>query len=242
MATAMDYITDSLSSIGEYAPSEVINSADAAQGLICLNDMLDSWSNESLTSYAVTEQSFPLQPGISVYTIGAGGMINQPRPLRIPYGDGRAYIQDNNANRYPVEVLQRTDWNLIGNLANINSDIPTRMFYDSQYPLGIINVWPVPLIDWTLYFDSYLVFSEFRNLQQPAAFPPGYALAIKRNLDCYLWPYFKPDSMPLPTDRAIRAAQAKAAIKRTNVKPYRALFDRSILRFPRSSYNIYRGQ
>jgi len=203
--------------------------------------MQDSWSNESLTCYALLEQSFPLTVGISQYTIGPGGMVNQSRPLRVKYGDGAAYIQDSNFNRYPVEVLQQSDWNLIGNLANINSDIPTRMFYNPQYPLGIINVWPVPLTDWTLYFDSYLTFVGFPNLATPMALPPGYGRAIKRNLNLELWPYFKSDgSSPSPL-MVLQARQSLGAIKRTNVRPYRALFDRSLLRFPRESYNIYRG-
>lgn len=241
IATGLDIVTDALTEIGEYAPSEVLSGADSSYGLIKLNDLLDSWSNESLICFAIQEQSAPLQVGIWSYTIGPGGMWNMPRPLRIPYGDGRAYIMDSGSNRYPVEVLQRTDWNLIGNLENINSDIPTRLFYDPQFPLGVINVWPVPLTNWTLFWDSYLPLVNFRDLSVPAALPPGYMRALKLNLALELWGGFKPDgSTPSPL-LVGRAAKALAAVKRSNVRPYRALFDRALLRFPRSSYNIYRG-
>jgi hypothetical protein len=204
--------------------------------------MLDSWSNDSLTCFAILEQSAPLIINQFQYTIGPGGDFNMPRPIRVKYGDGAAYIQDTNFNRYPIEVLQRSDWNLIGNLQNINSDIPTRMFYDPQYPLGIISVWPVPLTNWTIYWDSYLQLVEFRSLAMPAALPPGYDRAVKRNLALELWPYFKADNLSPGGLLVKQAAQSLASIKRSNVRPYRALFDRSLLRFPRSSYNIYRGE
>lgn len=241
MTTAIDIITDAGSRIGVYAPGEVLTDADAQQGLVVLNDMLDGWSNENLTCYAIQEQSAPLSPNTFQYTIGAGGMWNMQRPLRIKYGTGAAYILDNNGNRYVVDVIQRAEWNLIGNISNINSDIPTTMFYDQQFPLGIINIFPVPLINWTLFFDSYLPFVNLTTLATSVSLPGGYMRAIKTNLSVELWPYYKPDTTPPPALLMKQAAESKANVKRNNYRPYRALFDRSILRYPQSSYNIYRG-
>lgn len=227
--------------MGSYAPSEVMSAADSATGLVVLNDLLDSWSNEHLICFAILEQSAPLQIGVASYTIGPGGALNMPRPLRINQGYAAAYVLDTDLNRYPVEVMQRTDWNLIGNLANINSSIPTRLFYDPQIPLGIINIWPVPSQPYTLFWDSYLPLVSFPSLQSVVSVPPGYSRAIKLNLTLELWPYFKPDNSTPGAVLVKQAMESKAAIKRTNVRPYRAIFDRSILAFPRSSYSIYRG-
>ena len=57
MATAQDMINEALKLIAVYAPGETPTDADIEQGLTCLNDMLDSWSNESLATYAVLEQT-----------------------------------------------------------------------------------------------------------------------------------------------------------------------------------------
>lgn len=241
MTTALDVITDAGQRIGVYAPGEVLTSADSTLGLTVLDDMLDSWSNENLTCYAIQEQSAPLTPGTFQYTIGPGGMFNMPRPLRIKYGTGAAYILDTNGNRYVVDVVQRGQWNLIGNLSNINSDIPTTLFYDPQFPLGIMNIFPVPLINWILFWDSYLPFVTASNLATAFSLPPGYMRAIKLGLSVELWPYYKPDTAQPPALLLSQAVAAKSAVKRNNYRPYRALFDRDILRYPRSSYNIYRG-
>ena len=94
MTTGLDLITDSFARIGVFAPSEVLPASASTQGLTTLNDLIDSWSNESLITFAIQEQSAPLQPGIWQYTIGPGGTFNMPRPIRILYGIGRAYVMD----------------------------------------------------------------------------------------------------------------------------------------------------
>ena len=57
MTTAQDIITDSLNILGVYAAGETISDADLEQAFTRLNDMLDSWSNESLTCFAILELS-----------------------------------------------------------------------------------------------------------------------------------------------------------------------------------------
>lgn len=164
-----------------------------------------------------------------------------PRPFRILWGGARAYVMDGSGNRYPIEVVQRDQWNLIGNLSNQVSNLPVTLFYDPQFPLGIINLWPIPTINWTLFWDSYGPLIDFGTLATPISLPPGYNRALKLNTAVELWGAYKPDTLPIPPGLWRRATEALAAVRRTNVKPYRALFDRAILRFPRDSYNIYRG-
>src|SRR5579863_8507426 len=97
--------------LGVYGTSDTLSSGDAQLGLTTLTDMLDSWSNESLTTFATLEQSFVLVPGQQSYTIGTGGQINLTRPIRILEGPGSAYVQDSNGNNYPMEVVPRDKWN-----------------------------------------------------------------------------------------------------------------------------------
>ena len=242
MTTALDIITDALESAGIYAPGEQMSAADSARALIVLNDMLDSWSNESLTTFAKLEQHFQMTPGKYQYTIGTTGTpdINATRPLRILDGYGTCYIVDDNANRYPVQVMQQDQWNLIGNIAEVNSNIPSRLFYDPQFPLGIINLFPVPNIGWTLYFDSWLQLTEFATLQTAASLPPGYLRAMKRNLAVEAWPYFKGWNANPPAALVKAAMQSLGNIKRTNIKEVVAVFDSAIISKATPTYNIFR--
>lgn len=239
--TPLDIVTDAFSEIGTYAPSEVLSGADSSYAFGKLNDLLDSWTNDSLITFAIQEQAAPLIPGTFQYTVGPGGMFNMPRPLRVLYGAARAYVMDQNGNRYPIEVVQRDQWNLIGNLINQSSSLPMTMFYDPQFPLGVINLWPIPTLPYTLFWDSFLPLVDFISLGSTVTLPPGYARALKLNEAVELWGAYKPDNVVLSPSLKFRADEALAAVKRTNIRPYRALYDRAILRWPRDSYNIYRG-
>ena len=240
--TALDHITDALERIGSYSPGEVLSAADSERGLSALNDMLDSWSNESLTTFAKLEQSVVFTPGQYQYTIGPNGNINSTRPLRILDGYGTCYVLDTNGNRYPMDVLQQDEWNLIGNVAQVNANIPSKLFYDPQFPLGIINVFPVPTIGWTLFFDSWLQLAEFPDLVTVLTLPPGYRRAIRTNLAIELWPYFK-DEKTQPNAALVKAAMTSLGnIKRTNIKEVVAIYDPEIISRASPTYNIFRDR
>lgn len=236
MATALDLIQDALEMLGEYAPGEPITAADAARGLSVMNDMLDSWSNESLTCFAILEQSLVFTPGLFSYTIGPGGAVNGTRPISLISGPGSCYILDSNGNQYGVDVITREAWNSRGS-RNTNSNFPDVVFYDPQFPLGILNFDPIPNIGYTAYFDSYLQVSDFASLTTPLTLPPGYKLAVTSNLAVMLKPYFKASQIdPLVMQNAVNS---KATIKRANIRQNTARYDPEILARAPGIYNIY---
>ena len=243
MTTAQDIIQDALERIKVYAPGETISDADAERALTRLNDMLDSWSNESLACFANVEQSSALTIGKNSYTIGSGGDFNVTRPLDILVGPGAAYLQDSNGNNFDVNVVTQDRWNQIGNRGTtITSNIPDTLFYDPQYPLGTINIFPTPNLAYMLFWDSRLQLTEFSTLTTTASLPPGYLKALKDNLAIEVWPYFKADGSSPSQDLIAAAMQSKGNIKRTNMKPVIATYDPAIVSRGSSTYNIYRDR
>lgn len=240
MPTARDIIQGALEQIRVYSPAEQASDPDIARGFVVLNDMLDSWSNENLACYAILEQSCPLVPGQQQYTIGPGGNVNGTRPLKLINTPGSAYIQDPNGQNYPLDVIEKDFWNLIGNRSSIvTANVPNTLYYDSQYPLGFLNFYPVPNQGgYTAYFDSWLQLTDFGTLSTAMSFPPGYKKAIQDNLAIELEVYFP---MAVITPALMRAAaMSKGNIKRTNQKEVIALYDAEIVAKPsQSSYNIY---
>ncbi len=232
-------IADAAAKIGLYAITETIPAGILTQMLGILNDMLDSWSNESLTCFAISEQTGALVAGKRVYTIGSGGDFNITRPIRLITGPGAAYLVDTNNNRYPVDVIPQDQWNLLWNLDSVTSNLPDRIFYDPQFPLGIINVYPMPNLPITLYFDSYLQLSEFAALSTPVSLPPGYKKAIQDNLALEFVPYFKSDSYQIPPHLALIASTSKANVKRSNIRINAAVFDKVLTHRGSSVWNIY---
>lgn len=239
--TALDLITNTLLGIGVYSPGEPISAADSAVCLQELNTMIDSWSNESLMTYATLENTEALVPGKYQYTIGPGGDFNTTRPLRIIGSPGSCYVMDTNGNRYNLEVVPQNRWNLIGNITAVTANFPNTLFYDPQYPLGIINLYPVPNISWSLFFDSFLQLTDFTTLAAPMILPPGYQAAIQNNLKIEIWPHFKADGTQ-PSPLLLRSAvRSKAAVKRTNIREIIANYDSEIVSRAAGVFNIYTG-
>jgi hypothetical protein len=241
MTVALDIITDALQRLGVYDANQPLNSEDAQLGLNVLNDLLDSLSTENLVCYANLEQSFSLTVGQAQYQIGGGsgpasGLV---RPLDIPPGRGSAYIQDTNLNNFPVDIVNQDQWNMIG-LRTITSNIPDTLFYDPQYPVGLINLFPIPNISYTLFFDCRLLLSDLANITAAVTLPPGYNRFLKANLAVELHPYYS--DQPLNPLVLAAALESKGNVKRSNLKEVVADYDPEIVSRGTPTYNIYRDR
>lgn len=236
MTTVSQLITRAGQALGYLGRNEVLSAADANDGLSALNSMLDSWAGENLASYAAQETSFPLVVGTQQYTIGSGGTINATRPDNVL----QAYIVDSNNLTYPMSVIPQDKWNGIGD-KSITSQIPTTLFYDPQYPLGIINIFPVPLLAYTVTINAILQQATFSSLPQSMIQPPGYERAYILNLAIEMMSAGFPcmlDAKALAT-LYDNASQAKANLKRKNQKEVLANYDAAIVSRGYASYNIY---
>lgn len=236
--TALDLITKAFIRIGIYGIGETLDAGDATYTLDTLNEMMDSWSNEALFCYAYLNQSGVLVPGQAAYTIGTSGGADFPiqRPTRMGTKTGTAYVQDDNGNNYQMTVVQQDRWNMISNRVTTNSNFPDTLFYDPQFPLGIMNVFPVPTISYTMFWSTLLMLEEFPDLTTVLTLPPGYQQAITDGLACRIWPDYK--TAEVSQSLQAQFAVSKGAIKRTNKREVLALFDPEILG-KGSRYNIY---
>lgn len=236
--TAQDIITRAARSLGFLGALEVLSAAFANAGLEILNTMLDSWAGEFLSAYAQQEITFIMAAGKSAYTIGTVGTpdINQVRPLGIT----DAFVTDSNNLDYPVMIVQQEIWNDIGD-KNINSQIPTTIFLDSQFPLSVINIFPVPLLPYSMTIDTLLQQATFALLTTQLSMPPGYARAYVFNLAIEMMGAGYPcllDEKQL-TALAKNASESKANIKRENIKEVVAEYDGAIVSKSYATYNIY---
>jgi len=203
-----------------------------------LNDLMDMWSNFNLACYAILEQSGLLVPNQSAYTIGPGGNFNMTRPMKIIGSPGSCYVQDATGNNYDMQVVARDVWNLYTNRTNVvTSNFPNILFYDPQFPLGVINVLPFPNQPYTMFWDSYLQLSDYTSLTQVIQLPPGYKLAMWSNLAVLAKPYFLDGQMD-PIIPVI-ATQSLGAIKRTNTRDNVAQYDAEIVARSNIQYNPY---
>lgn len=238
MTSARELIQDSLEILRLYAPGEDASAPDMARGLSVLNDMNDSWSNESLACFVWLTQTFTLIGNKNKYTVGPDPTadIVGPRPLRISSAVGAAYLLDHNGNRYLMDVVDQLKWNW-RTTAVANSNLPDTLFYDAQMPLGVINIWPTPNTGFTCSFLSYSQLSGWPTLDTEVELPPGYKRSYTTNLAIELKAYFK--DAQLDETVVLRARESKAAIKRTNMREQIAVFDPELISRGNAVYNIY---
>lgn len=228
---SIDIIQAALEELGSYSPGDTLTDADAERGLKELNKMLSVWSNQNLLCFALYTQSFPMVVNQAAYTIGVGGNINAARPLNIV----DIYLRDAQSNNYPIEIYTQEQWNRIQN-RQVTSQYPTVMFYDSQYPLGIINLWPIPSSTFTVFINSPLKLTAFTDLTTVVSLPDGYEDVLQHNLCVRLAPFF--NLQPSPVTVAL-AAEGKGILKVKNNKPVPSVCDAALV-FPRgNSYNIF---
>lgn len=211
MTQPLDIISGALLDIGAREAGEPVGPDDANEAFALLNMMLDQWSNESLMVVSISEIIATIA-GATDWTIGPGGQIPGVRPLRINSAFVRVATID-----YPVSVINVEQYELIG-LKQLNGPWPRAVYYNSGSPLGLLKFWPLPSSgEIHLFVDQ--IFTKFSTLNDTIQFPPGYEMALRRNLAMELMPSYGKAS---PTQISMiqrSAATTKGAIKGTNMDP-----------------------
>jgi len=118
---------------------------------------------------------------------------------------------------YPMAVLNYEDYALIG-LKTLNGPWPKALYYQPAETLGNIFLWPNPAQGEVHMFCDTL-FARYSSLSDNIILPQGYLMALRWCLAERLMPMYGKAS-PTQIDMIMKfAGQAKATIKRTNMKP-----------------------
>lgn len=227
LSTAGDLIRAALGKLLVLGTQDTLADADMQTGLDGLNAMLDSWWLQSLAVYTIEQQNFPLTANVGAYTIGPGGTWNTTRPPRIVNAFARFQGVD-----YPVNPIDRLQYDPIP--YKTTGGIPMVLFYDREFPLGTVNLYPVPNLAMDLYIDSYQQVRSFANVADPINLPPGYARAIIFNLAVELAADY---GKAVPPDVAMIAKESLGVLKRANAQDRTLKYDYALLN--NLAYNVY---
>jgi hypothetical protein len=238
--TARTLITQALRSLRVLGLGDDLQAEDANDALLRLNDWLDSLSLERLSIYYVVRTPVPLLASKGSYTIGVGGDIDMVRPNSI---ESAGLVLDSSADpayEKPIDLFTDQRWQSIRQ-KNLTSPYIQGIYYDHNWspltvppppapaqPLGTLYVWPVPNIASTrliLYTPQAL--PEFASLDTDYTFPPGYRRFLRTNLMAELAPEY---GKQLTADQFRMATQARAVVKRANVRPVEARVDPALVR------------
>ena len=121
---------------------------------------------------------------------------------------------------YPVAVLNLENYEMIG-LKTLAGPWPKAMYYQPSDPLGNIFVWPNPS-QGEMHIFADTLFTRYATAYDNIVLPQGYELCLRWCLAERLLPmYGKTDQATLGMIHSF-AAQAKATLKRTNMRPIQA--------------------
>lgn len=234
--TGRDLITASMRKIGAKASGESMEASEATEGLAALNQMISSWSTESLLINAKVRRVHTLTTGDQQYTVGASGAdFTAPRPLRVV----EALIRDESVSpaiEYPsLRILSLAEWAAIV-IKELGNSIPTDIYLEGTYPLETFNLYPKPSAGLKLVLWSWEPLTEIATLDTAISFPPGYEEALIYNFAIRLAPEY---GKTIPAEVASVANDSKANIKRMNHRPRYLQVDAALV--PRGRFNILTG-
>lgn len=210
--SALDIITSALFSLKIYGPGDPLGDADTELVFARLNDMLDDWADDFIFLYTINQISADLVSGTASYTVGNNGVIASPRPARVVYGPGRASVTVSSTTT-PVDVVSALEFYSLQGI-NSGTGTPNTIYYDPQYPSGIVKVAPTPNAAATLNFAAWFAFPGFADLTTEYTFSPGTADAMKFNLPIAIKPDFT--NAQLDQDIALVAMRTKDSLRYTN--------------------------
>jgi hypothetical protein len=241
MYTANDLIRGAMRLIQVSAVDVDLTAAELADGLECLNRMLDSWSADELTLYQVIREQFLLQSSMNPYTIGYGGTWDTTRPTKVV----GAYLTLTNASGlpvdYPMAVLGYDDYNSI-RLKTLSTNFPNYMYYQPSFPLGEVYIYPVfsPNANQTNASITLTSWKPFDCITDPTAYlslPPGFWEALVQNLATRLALEFQ---FEVRSDLIQLAASSAKRLKRMNTRTVTLQTDPALFTpQAQSRYNIF---
>jgi hypothetical protein len=204
--------------IGMIPAGAQLGAQDSNDMLSTLNEMLDSWSTESLSVYGQIDQEFSVTSGKSSYTWGVGGDWNAIRPVRV---QNMSYVWQ--GERFAMREMTQQDYNSILD-KDQTAQIADRWVYINTFPNGTITLFPTPSDVGSVSVQSDRILDNIPNLNTVISLPPGYLRALRFCLAVELWPEYPNPQIDINTIKAI-SIKAKANIKVANQKDELIRFD-----------------
>ena len=144
-----------------------------------------------------------------------------------PLGIDSAYVRINtNSNGIPIAnggldyqiaVIALDDYNSIG-LKTLNGPWPKALYFNPNEDSGNLFIWPNPAQGEVHMFASTL-FRRYDSINDTLILPQGYSMALRWCLAERLMPMYGKSSATQIQMINAYASQAKATLKRTNMKP-----------------------
>ncbi len=232
--TAGDQINRALRLLGVLAEGETPSASTSQDGLVALNQMIESWSTERLSVFSTQDQIFTWPAGQITRTLGPSGNFSGNRPILF---DDATYYRDPGTNvSFGIKFINQQQYDGIA-VKTVTSTYPQVIFVNMTYPDATMTVYPKPTRDLEWHFISVDELSNPATLATNLTFPPGYLRAFVYNLAMEIAPEFGVEPSPQVTRIAMTS---KRNLKRIN-NPDDIMSMPYSLIATRQRFNIYAG-
>lgn len=236
LVTANDIITRALKIIKVLGDSEAPSSTEARDGLVSLNAMMKTWSAQSLMVFQIQQEVFQgiVTTSAQSYTIGPGQTLDTTRPIQIVDGSFVRLPAPSQPVDFHLDIIDRAQWDAI--VLKNTKGIPGRIFFDTGWPNGTINLYYWPDRAYDLHLNSLKPLTQFSSLTADISMPPEYEECVVFNLAIRLAPEFHGEVTP----EIVRiAAETKGIVKAINTQDQKTVAEFALSQ--RGKFNIYSG-
>lgn len=171
-------LTNALTDAGIVGIDEAIDPPILNRAFIQANWLMTQWARKRWLVYRIQDYSF-VCTGAQTYGVGLGQPINiNPRPDRLEYAFLR-FLGSATPVDIPIDIIQSHENYAQIPVKNIGT-IAWRIFYDPEWPLGVLRPWPVPQGggQYEIHVGFKVVLPRFASLQDKINLPPEYEAAM----------------------------------------------------------------
>jgi hypothetical protein len=231
--TAGDQINRALRLLGVLAEDETPSASTSSDALMALNQMIDSWNTERLSTFVTQDQVFTWPSGFISRTLGPSGDFVGLRPVLM---DDATYFVAPNGVSYGIKFINQQQYDGIA-VKTVTSTYPQVIWVNMGFPDVTLTIYPRPTQDLVWHFISVEELNNPATLATVLYYPPGYLRAFTYNLAMEIAPEFGVE--PSPQVQRI-AMTSKRDLKRIN-NPDDVMALPYALVANRQRFNIYSG-
>lgn len=194
---------------------------DMSDGLLRLNATVDQWAAKKAYAFSETFQQFSLTPNHNPYLIGPA-VVSPPdfkvamRPIRLEENGATLILTNVTPNvDIPIQVRDADWWNN-QRVKTLATNVPTDVYYESDFPNGALSFWPVPNFAYGIRLRLWTFVTQFASVTQQLVAPPAYLDALIKTLAEQLVLMY-PGTM-MPPSLPMEAVRARAAVLGNNSK------------------------
>jgi hypothetical protein len=175
----LDVIVDALIECGILAPGDTPDGDTAQWAFRKFNYLVDVWQASERYVYGYQYLIYTLVAGLQPHTIGPAGLVPAANfstgtlsaPVRL---ESAALLLNTSGTLVdqPMRVRDH-DWWAAQQTKQIQTSIPTDVYYENGVPTGTLNFWPVPNAASQVRLQFWQTIQSFQSINDPIGGPGG---------------------------------------------------------------------